>query len=331
MPVIPTNPRHLLRAILRECTYLPDPRATAYFHRYAISRFRHYQDGKNISLPKRTQLLRSGRKGLSILRRANQGYLGPLQKVLFSTYGRIGRRRRQLMAQLMTPKGQDDPAAVGILGLAPKYVKGWKPPAIIMSLLHSQKTSQGQFSGGVRGGRIKNLSSSPGIPKTNIWGHPMPLKRVKNMTQRWYAKVTDALLPPLPKHEWETLQALASGQMRWEGPKPRRIAARSAKSQGMLNTHTLVDGPPKGETFSQVREGRPHEINARFMRKRWDLVFQHTSFMFWNEKRNRFEFRWGKFKTTTQFKVASPLDADIFFAKPIEQSSVKLDMNEAAG
>ncbi len=83
-----TNTLHLYRALLRECTYLPDSLARIYLHDHVIRSFRKYlprvqQQRGEIPLFRKTALLHRGRKGLSILRRANQGYLRPLQNVLF--------------------------------------------------------------------------------------------------------------------------------------------------------------------------------------------------------------------------------------------------------
>jgi hypothetical protein len=50
----------------------------------------------------------------------------------------------------------------------------------------------------------------------------MPRKRVQNLVQKQYAKLLDAILPPLPAHEWTQLRDLAVGAVEWDGCKPRR-------------------------------------------------------------------------------------------------------------
>ncbi|KAI4621474.1 uncharacterized protein J4E87_006691 [Alternaria ethzedia] len=121
------RPVHLLRALLREASYLPDAIARTYFRRYIVSRFKAYQPKQNATASfdvqavekykhrsfKRRQMaiinertrpmLRKGQKGLNFLRRANLGEIPCLQKVLFFAYGRMGRRKYILLERLLTP------------------------------------------------------------------------------------------------------------------------------------------------------------------------------------------------------------------------------------
>lgn len=119
------RPIPLLRALLREASYLPDATARTYFRRYIVSRFKAYQPRQNatdalqivakyrhrsfrrrkeaIILERTRPLLRSGYKGLNYLRRANAGELPCLQKVLFFAYGRLGKRKYALLSKLLQP------------------------------------------------------------------------------------------------------------------------------------------------------------------------------------------------------------------------------------
>ncbi|MCJ1408436.1 hypothetical protein MMC19_002511 [Ptychographa xylographoides] len=129
----PPSPLNLLRALLRECSYLPDPAARTHWHTHVLSRFRAYcprhspvpwwdrppqlQNPKSYTkvlvalTPQRiAHLFRQGRKSLHILERANAGHINPLKKVLAHTYGRTGPRRHQLLANfeaLSTPTDQE--------------------------------------------------------------------------------------------------------------------------------------------------------------------------------------------------------------------------------
>jgi hypothetical protein len=118
---------HLLRALLREASYLPDSPARSYFRRYIVGRFKAYQPRQNATentdtravalyqrglfkrrhasiIDERTQAMqRRARKGLNYLRRANLGEAPCLEKVLLVTYGRMGRRRYALLDHLMKP------------------------------------------------------------------------------------------------------------------------------------------------------------------------------------------------------------------------------------
>lgn len=122
------HPLHLLRALLREASYLPDAVARSYFRRYIVSRFRAYQPGQDAvaspvvrSVEKQLHrsssrrrhesiineraraMLRKGRKALNYLRRANLGEGPCLQKILYFAYGRIGTRKHLLQERLLAP------------------------------------------------------------------------------------------------------------------------------------------------------------------------------------------------------------------------------------
>jgi hypothetical protein len=146
----------VLRALLREATYLPDAVARQYFRRYIVSRFKAYQPKQNATASfgvqavekyrhrsfKRRQLSiiaertskqqAKARKGLHYLQRANQGELQCLRKVLFFAYGRIGRRKYALLNDLLKP----DPIMDGNSLLAAATPEG---PTPLQQLFHSNK------------------------------------------------------------------------------------------------------------------------------------------------------------------------------------------------
>lgn len=102
---------HLFRALLRQCTYLPDSAARHYFHKHIINRFRIYcprpsggPAPSGLAGGRRHALLKEARKRLAFLARANAGHPPHLLKVLAMTYGRTGRRRHELMKTIIIPK-----------------------------------------------------------------------------------------------------------------------------------------------------------------------------------------------------------------------------------
>lgn len=114
------NPLHIFRAILRETTYHPDPRARFYLKHHTRDSFRinkikfaiHRQPWDPADKRKReVALMRRARHFCSVLRRANEGYLEPFRRTLSLTYARTGARRRQIMARIMAPVRE--PAAHG--------------------------------------------------------------------------------------------------------------------------------------------------------------------------------------------------------------------------
>ena len=112
--------RGLVRALLRQCTYLPDSLARRQIARQILARSRVAKAKGDKALriaidPEQPSFARSralfelgalqkkGHVGLRILNRANDGELKPLYKVLYAAYGRSGRRRHELLAPLLQP------------------------------------------------------------------------------------------------------------------------------------------------------------------------------------------------------------------------------------
>ncbi|KAL1645428.1 hypothetical protein SLS58_003735 [Diplodia intermedia] len=253
MPMLPaadvSGARHLLRALLRESTYLPDPAARLYVHHHVISRFLDYHppqvedgDRKNHSdnpafSPRRLRgALNNARKGLNFLRRTNEGEMAPLQQLLLLTYGRTGRRRHELMETLLIPDPISESEAVrlwqaevdatldpskAITGI-PKVVaesprREGKPHKYRISPRYSKLRalleSQRSDARPVELRRAKLKTTYLEVPLTNIWMRPFPRKRERNMVRKWYASVLDKVFPPLPEDEWERLRDLVSGQV----------------------------------------------------------------------------------------------------------------------
>ena len=315
-----TNALHLYRALLRECTYLPDSQARTYLRDHVIRSYRKYLPRnhswrKEIPFARQVALLRRGRKGLSVLRRANEGYLKPLQNVLFWTYGRKGRRRRELMDKLMEDDVPRDHKAVEALTGKEKYARDWMPPSMVMALLRSQARNGDNLDRIVIGSQ--NLKPAPAIPGQNVWGRQMPEKRVKNLMRRWYAKQVDRLLPPLPQPELERLQALSDGKIGSnEGPIPRRKQATEVSAEGypLVNEKLLLEGPQKSHTFAAYVQGRPHQLSSRLLRRIWLNIFIHVPVMTWDSAKEKWEVKWNiRGKARPQVKEASGDQAEALF------------------
>lgn len=270
MPALPafdaSGARHLLRALLRECTYLPDPAARLYAHQHTLRRFRDYHPPQKRAnglkeqptIPQFTAsrlrgALRNARKGLNFLRRANEGEAGPLQQLLLLAYGRNGRRRHELMEILLVPDPVSEREAVELwqaeveATLDPsKSIQGI-PNAVIevprhvgkphryeisprYSKLRALLESQRRAAHPVELRRAKLKSTYVDVPLTNIWMRSFPRKREKNMVRKWYASVLDKVLPPLPEEDWERLRDLVTGARKWEGLKRRRPGVPSHMS-----------------------------------------------------------------------------------------------------
>ncbi|OOQ83823.1 hypothetical protein PEBR_32899 [Penicillium brasilianum] len=314
----PTLWRSLYRATLRECTYLPDPIARGYMREHVVHRYRRSQKSHRSDL----ELARSARQGLSVLQRANQGYQRPLERVLHMSYGRIGKRRHELLADLMKPQVPRDTEAVKELIAQPiQFEDGWEPPEIIMSLAKSQIRNGFLSSSRVRPA-LKNLR--PPIPETNSWGKPVPRVRRVNIRKKWYGNMLETLLPPLPSSQLHILDGLIQGTVAW-APRRTRPADPLTFNGNDEDHDPLLDfltrGPQKGHTFREWSSGRPHEITDRFMRRLWRRVSSLVPRRQYSVTANKWSFIWDTPKAMPQlaFEVDTTANLDHVFG----QSEVK--------
>ncbi len=252
---------HLLRALLREASYLPDANARTYFRRHVVNRFRAYQPSWNATanadaqavekyrhrsakrrhisiINDRTRAMqRKAQKCLNYLRRANLAEAPCLEKILLFTYGRIGKRKYALLEDLLRP----DPAHAAA------------EPAPLQKLYHSNERYLSFFDAPTkqspthfvidisdRYSRLKTVLRSQSqrgkilgrhirrphllTPIHNIWERPMPIKRARNAVRKWYAETMTRLLPPLPNQEWDALLAMVKGE-KWISFTKRRTPA----------------------------------------------------------------------------------------------------------
>ena len=300
---------HIFRALLRQCTYLPDPAARQYIHDYVVSRFRDYHPLNTLPLSsprhkstalvqqRLPSLLRAARRGLVLLRRANDGHVRHLGKVLCMTYGRVGKRRDQLLKDLKIPDAPIDPDAIKELS-EPANQDVPRPSERLMALVKSQ--ARRRQTGFARNFSSKPPALQPEIPATNIWGRPTPIKRVRNIKREWYAKTLDRIMAPLSEAEWNRLGMRASGQLPWEGLVARRRWAGGPDDEGQ--THMV------GERVKSPQRGgcsNPHRITPRFMCRFWARIWEHCPLMKPNSTRKSgWEVLWGGFQGHTTTKLA---------------------------
>ncbi|KAL4784051.1 hypothetical protein BJX76DRAFT_357385 [Aspergillus varians] len=298
----PEEWRSLLRSLLRECSYLPDPIARSTCHDQVLRRFRRYRDEPRDHILNNTERLvklrKEARWSLSVLQRANEGYSRPLEKVLKLAYGRTGRRRVEMLNRLFLLETPTNAEAVAVLVAAPtQFTEGWSPPKVIVDLLSSQK--QNPF--------IAQISDRPSSPKAreppvsvkNAWGRKMPLCRRNNIRRRWYNSVLEALLPPLPDSELKVLNGLISGDIPWNPPRRRSKGlttssadVSSVDTRGGMIRKLLTDGPQKEGTFAPYKNGRPHKITRRFMSRLWQRISCIIPRHRWNAETGKHVFEW---------------------------------------
>ncbi|RMJ28437.1 hypothetical protein PHISP_00652 [Aspergillus sp. HF37] len=310
--------RHLFRALLRESSYLPDPIARGYVHDHVVQRFRRYAEKPRSDQQNNILWLSSRRKsavkGLSTLKRANEGYTKPLEKILRLSYGRIGKRRRQLLATMTAPEVAADNLAVVDLVKGPAmFEDGWEPPAVVVELLKSQESHSALSRLGVRH-LVKSFE--PPIPAQNTWGRTVAPSRRRNIRKRWYSTVLNSLYPPLPDAELSILEGLISGTVPWQ-PTRRRTALGSPSPSTEGLTEFLAAGPQKGHTFRIYASGRgrPHRIARRFMRRLWRRISTLVPRISWNEQGQKHRIVWDSIKNENVLSIELDPASEIFGSK----------------
>ena len=278
---------HLFRALLRECSYLPDPIAKEYFKKHVVTRFRRHWTARGSETSKsppskerQRQLLKTARKGLGTLTHANDGDHRPLYKVLSFAYGRSGRRRRDLISELQAPETTANVISTLPIPDLANVGSNAKVPRLTPQ---AEAIARSQANHGVsRDHKALLRHVQPKIPEKNAWMRPMPQVRVKNMTAEWYANTLDRLLPPLPDRDLLFLQRLVRREEPWSAPAFRLAA--------LFSKPTRSGGKSK---ISPKRAGGQRLIPRRMMQRLWTRVLALCPVLSWNEKKPGWIVTWG--------------------------------------
>ena len=292
---------HSLRALLRQCTYLPDPAARSYMHSFILARYRVYCPHPNkhfsftthntmITPKRRTKILKEARNAVSQLARANSGHFRCLQKVLLLTYGRTGRLRHEFLKDVRMPDIPQDHNALSDLASSKKTAdEGPQLAPKLQAVIRAQRMQKA-----LNLSRSVKIQLRPTTPETNSWGRSMPLKRVRNMQKDWYAETLEKVLPPLPESAWTRLRDLATGCIPWEGPVPRRAGH-------------------KGFEFESRILGNAHVITPRYMRRMWARIFLQCPKVDYDLEAGRWTAKWGSLQAAEVLPIVKAGDIDPMF------------------
>lgn len=297
-----TNPLHLYRHCLREASYLPLPSCRAYVKDYIVSSFRRWlpkhgpkpgksNTGLEITFQKQVKLLHRGRKFCSMLRRANDGNLSPLEKVLRMTYGRAGPRRHQLLQNFAAsatptinispdvalrstapdkshPPDSASPSSTAPITTPPTSSEKHTPSPTLLALLDSQASEQHHFSRMGSNLRVK-VRFNP--PATTTWGKPLPRSRYANLKHKWYLSNLKAVYPPLPEPEYAELHDMVSGRRKIPPLVPRRARPKEededANEELERQSDFILQGPKPGPRTKDLQGGLPHKITPRLLQR----------------------------------------------------------------
>ncbi|KAL0944943.1 uncharacterized protein CTRU02_202830 [Colletotrichum truncatum] len=280
----PIQPLHVYRHLLRAATYFPNvcrpylqgrikftfrrerTRATKSEAKLAKSKHKGALEQEHFL---RTKALADAKRNLVVLNAALAGDIIRFRRVLWLCFGKLGKRRRELMA-LFVKKQPDSPLDSRQLEekmaamererqkkevlrqtLPTKRVFDRTDPtpwvnqklspiednwdiAKLREFFSSQKQHQDRSATPAAWPRksLPNLNPQAWVPKTDAWGRPTAARRVTKKVRLWWKSMADKMMPPLDKEEWNLLQSVAIGEAphsTWEMP-PRRPVAIPAEN-----------------------------------------------------------------------------------------------------
>lgn len=231
--------REIYRQLLREATYLP-PLCQPYAKEQIRTRFhKHIHD--SVDDPQTKARIRKAQHALRDMWAANHGVVDSMFRILMLTYGRVGKRRRELIKALLRIEPPADSEELAnqikedrqeVEGSGKKkkkklprdWLDEWNLPK-----LHALATSQANVSFWSPKAELKSKRLDPEkeIPEKNIWGRPLVAKLKRSKKRKWYKALINKIMPPVGRDEWETLRLLATGRAdrsMWEMPTRRPLA-----------------------------------------------------------------------------------------------------------
>jgi hypothetical protein len=351
-----TKSLHLLRALLREASYLPDAAARDYFRRYVVARFKAYQPTHNATASfdvravdkyrhrsfkrrhiaiindRTAQQHRKAQKGLNFLRRANQGEEPCLEKVLWFTYGRLGRRKYALLDDLLKPDPAWPDASAPMQQLYNSNARCLqyfeKPKSSTAHIFHISWISKRypRLRAVLASQVHNNLSLHRSLkrpylktPSVNVWMRPMPLKRSVNIVRHWYAETMTRLLPALPVDEWDAIRAMSTAQQPISFAKRRTPIAESSpqprsdhhRFEHMLHRHLAMDKLSRAD--KPVGVNRPHAVTARFMQRLYARLLVLSCKLEYDPTRKEWKAIWGEpTKNARPASYTAPVNDSLF-------------------
>ncbi|KAJ4289349.1 hypothetical protein N0V88_007100 [Collariella sp. IMI 366227] len=335
----PQTPLHLYRHLRREASYLP-PLARTFADSQIEARFRKSQKDEANKCQKR---LRNAHHELRILRAANAGDMARMQRVLFRAFGRVGRRRRELMTDLLArdpPKNTEELekyiaelAAIATEERPVDWLDSWDVDRL-RALARSQ--AQAELPNPPKPDlTLKQTQPTKVIPEENSWGRQLTPKLARTKLKNMWRLVADKCMAPLPREEWEKLGSIVKGEVpdaKWLPPprrpvaqclagpeegrswnwqyyatKPVAVVDRPARRRSKLLSGAVDDNSPGGDPLPIGRHNFTPRTWRRMMEHVWKLsptIEKAPSGRGWN-------IEWGK----TEFKPVSASTGSLEFFK----------------
>jgi hypothetical protein len=257
-----------------------------------------------------------------------------MRRVLFLAFGRIGRRRRELLDRLVRKEPPTDSAALQemIRAEAPNEPDDWLAKWDVKKL---QAFLVAQAQSGMRSSPrpiLKATQTDPAkqVPTENAFGLPLHPKPARTKLKKAWKRIIDRVLPPVTEGEWTLLRDLASGKVtgpEWEIPARRPVAGPKNETAGRLKQQPWdwipyvvkpiryverTNARPRklmAETAADANGSLPgsqpaklHNYTARFWRRLYAQVWQLTATMKKKPSGEGWDVKWG----STRLSLSAP-------------------------
>ncbi|TQN72287.1 hypothetical protein CSHISOI_03181 [Colletotrichum shisoi] len=283
----PVQPLHVYRHLLRAATYYPvtirpflfetiqtrfrEERQRAAERESQILGFPNPEQARKDEEYRRKKHLLDGKKRIPFLQAAANGDQKRLRKVMWHTFGRLGKRRRELVSLLVAkepepPLGpeqlqrrmeqvekdrkkkekllkthpwkrnwdREDPTPWVYQHLSP-IEDNWDIPKLRAYIKAQQSHQRDAMGAAFPRTPFRNLDPMKKVPKEDIWGRPTAPRRVTKAVRKWWKWTADKIMPPIAEDAWDFLELLASGDAPKElytFPPQRRIAVSIGTKPG---------------------------------------------------------------------------------------------------
>ncbi|RDW69430.1 hypothetical protein BP6252_08450 [Coleophoma cylindrospora] len=326
---LPQYALHIFRHTLRAASYLPEPYLRASVKNKVCESFRRRrtklrratEPASHVDYHQRLKkYIVTARNELNVLRRAALGQKEPLEKVINDAYGRTGRPRRFLVANLLK---EDEacipPSDTTLETYIASFVekpRSFEPSEKLQTLIASQQRSHPFYS---RRKKIRNIS--PTLPETNLWGRPLPRKLADSKKARFWSDLFDRLLPPLPTHESSRLKAICNSS-------PDLLPRRARPMQSLAAEHKASAKTEAEERESLEYDPKNFRLSTRGWKKLWGSVLAQSPEMELSEDTKKWVVNWPPVAANAQAgKVTQPTvwDMELFigFQPPVEAPKKK--------
>ena len=156
-----------------------------------------------------------------------------MRKILSLTYGRVGKRRHDLLTRLrlsdkpvkVEDKCDDYTESKASTPTRQPKGKAIPPEALSPTAIAVAKSQVNLNDDLFDHGNIKSAELDVKLPKTNTWERPLPKCRERNLIRANQKHILSRIMPPLPEAEWRRLGELATGSAKIEEVPQQRARA----------------------------------------------------------------------------------------------------------